>query len=84
MLLLHVDFFKQSENLASLYVALFLRFSEHRDSVAQNLESSAARRHEIDCRVRVFLRELSRQTGGSGIVVSDRAVLDLDLHNCSG
>jgi hypothetical protein len=57
-----------------------LRFLEHGRVVHDNFESPAARRDQFDCGMRVFLSELSRQTGGSGLVVSKRAVFDRDIH----
>ncbi len=56
------------------------RFLEHRDSLSHNLKSATARGDHVDFHARVFLVQLSRQTGGSGLVISDRAVFDRDLH----
>jgi hypothetical protein len=55
---------------------------EHRLSVGDHLESAASRRGHLQLGVGEALTNLSRQTGGSRLVVSDDAVLDADLH-CS-
>ena len=57
-----------------------LRFLENRNPVTGHLEAAAAGRDQLDIRIRPFLRELSRQPGSSGLVVSKRAVFDRDLH----
>jgi hypothetical protein len=57
-----------------------LRLLINRDAVAQNLEASPPRRDQIDRRNRKSLANLGRQTGGPGLVVSERAVFDRDLH----
>jgi hypothetical protein len=45
-----------------------------------DLEDPARGFHELDLSIRKRLPQLSRQTGGSGLVVSDDAVFDGDLH----
>ena len=57
-----------------------LRFLEKRHSVAQHFEPAASRRNQLDSGAGVPVSELSRQTGGSGLVVSERAVFDRDVH----
>jgi hypothetical protein len=56
------------------------RFLEHGVPVGEHFESSASRRCHLQLGVRELLPNLSRQTGGSGLVVSDDAILDADLH----
>jgi hypothetical protein len=45
-----------------------------------NFEAPASRRNQFDLGGRPAILELSRQTGGSGLVVSKRAVFDCDSH----
>ena len=53
---------------------------EHQVAVHCHLEDSAGGRHQPDFGVGELLLQLSRQTGGSGLVVSDDAVFDDDPH----
>jgi hypothetical protein len=62
---------------------LFFRFFKDRNAIAKNLESSAAGRNHLDPGIRKALLQLSRQTGGSGLIVSKRAVLDRDFHRAT-
>jgi hypothetical protein len=57
-----------------------LRLLEHRFAVGEDLEPTAARRNELDLRVREPLLDLGRQPDGPWLVVSERAVLDGDVH----
>jgi hypothetical protein len=57
-----------------------LRFLEHGNSVAMDLEPPTAGRKQLDGRCRIDRPKLGRQTGGPRFVVSDRAILDGDLH----
>ena len=61
-----------------------LRFLEYRFTVAEDFEPPAARRNQINFYAGIVVPELSRQTGGSGLVVSKSAVLDADLHGPLG
>jgi hypothetical protein len=63
-------------------VAAGFRFFEDRSTIHQDLESSAARRNQLEFGGRVEISELSRQTGSSRLVVSNRAVFDSDIHSC--
>jgi hypothetical protein len=63
-------------------VPVELRFLKDRDAIADDFEPSLAGRYQLNIRFRVVISELSRQTGGSGLIVSNRAVFDGDLH-CS-
>jgi len=67
-------------NLARPRMATKSRLLEHRRSIYNDFKSSAARGDELDLRVRITIPHLSRQTGGSGFVVSNGAVFDFDLH----
>lgn len=49
-------------------------------TVTGHFEPSAARRNQLDVRIRIVLTNLSRQTGGSGFVASKGAVFDRDFH----
>jgi len=53
---------------------------EHGVSISDDLESSPSRGNHPQLRVRKALTNLSRQTGGSGLVVSNDAIFDADLH----
>ena len=65
-------------------VAAELRFFEDRIPVAENLESPFAGRNQVDLDAGIMIPELSRQTGGSGLIVSKSTVLDADFHCSSG
>jgi hypothetical protein len=65
-------------------VSTELGLLEYRNAVLQDLEPTAAARPELDVRARKVLRELGRQTGGPGLVVSKRAVFDRDDHDRCG
>jgi hypothetical protein len=52
-------------------------------AVHGHLEHPAGRGDETDLRVGPFLLQLSRQTGGSGLIVSDDAELDDHAHGVS-
>src|SRR5437867_10294091 len=56
------------------------RLFENRHSIQYNFEASGARWNQLDLRVGIPLPHLSRQTGGSRLVVSKSAVFDRDLH----
>jgi hypothetical protein len=53
---------------------------EHQLAVHGDLEDAAGRRDQPDFGVGYLLFQLSRQTGGSRLVVSDDAVFDDDAH----
>jgi hypothetical protein len=53
---------------------------ENQTVIYGNLEPPTGRRHELDLRVRKLPLQLSRQTGGSWLVVSDDAILDDHAH----
>lgn len=57
-----------------------LRFLEQRHAVTCHLEPALSGWNQLDPGVGVLVSELSRQTGGSGLVVSKRAVFDRDVH----
>src|SRR5439155_18492691 len=66
------SFGEQFENLSGFRVAIQLRFLENRGPVANDLETTLARRYELDVGVGILLADLGRQTDGSGLVVSNR------------
>ena len=71
------------ENLADLArfdVPAELRFLEYRLAVAEDFEPPVPRRNQINFYTGIVVPELSRQTGGSGLVVSKSAVFDADFH----
>jgi hypothetical protein len=53
---------------------------EDETAVHRHIEDPTGRLHESNLCAGERLRELSRQTGGSGLIVSDDAVLDRDQH----
>ena len=73
--------FQKGDDFSRPGVSLQLGLLENRDPVAQHLEPAASRRNQLDLDRRKPVPELSRQTGGSGLVVSKSAVLDRDVHD---
>jgi hypothetical protein len=49
-------------------------------AVGRNLEQAAGGLHQPDLGIRVCLLQLSRQTGSSGLIVSNNAILDCYMH----
>lgn len=72
---------KKADYFPEFGVASCLRFLVNSDTITDDLETSPARRDELDVGLRVFLTNLSRQTGGSGLVASKGAVFDSDFHS---
>lgn len=62
-------------------MATGLGFLVDRNAIAQNFESAAPRRNQLDFSLGEPLTNLGRQTGGPGFVVSNDAVFDRDLHS---
>lgn len=75
--------FYQTGDLAGLGVTPQLGLFEDRPVIDHHFESSLSRRNHGDIGVGPALSELSRQTGGSWLVVSECAVFDRDLHRGS-
>src|SRR5512147_1216747 len=73
----------QLDDLPRLRVAPKGLFGEDQVSVHRDLEDAAGRGHQAHLGVGQFLLQLSRQTGGSRLVISDDAVLDDDPHGFS-
>jgi hypothetical protein len=71
---------QQGDDLARFRMSSELRLLEDRLTIARNLEPPAARRLELDVGAGKDRAKLGRQTGGPGLVTSNRAILDLDLH----
>jgi hypothetical protein len=63
-------------------VAPLRPLGEDQRVIHRNLEESAGGRDQLDVGIGIRLLQLSRQTGGSGLVVSDDAELDTDVHQC--
>jgi hypothetical protein len=53
---------------------------KHQLAIDSHLEQTSGRLHQADLRVGKHLSQLSRQTGGSRLVVSDNAVLNRHIH----
>jgi hypothetical protein len=70
----------QSDNLARLGVATKLGLLEQRGAVFRHFESPAGAGAKLDVCIGELLCELGRQPGGPGLIVSNRAVFDRDLH----
>jgi len=67
---------EQLHDLARLRMAPLGLLREHQVSVGRHFEDAAGRWDEPDVSVGKLVFQLGRQTGGSGLVVSDDAVLD--------
>jgi hypothetical protein len=55
-------------------------FGEDHLTIQGHFEGPAGRFDQTNLRIRVGFSDLSRQTGGSRLVVSNYAVFDLDQH----
>jgi len=62
--------------------APFVVLREEALLVDRDVEDPAAATHELTFDAELFL-DLSRQTGGSGEIVSDAAIIDPNLHDIS-
>jgi hypothetical protein len=71
---------QQRDNLTRSRVPTQKRLLEHGRPIARHLKTPAAGRHELDPCLRKRRMELRRQTGSAWLVVSERAVLDRDVH----
>jgi hypothetical protein len=71
---------EQGEDLTRARMASEERLLEHWNAVLLDLEAAAGRRDEGDVGARKGAPDLGRQTDGSRLVISDRAVLDRDAH----
>ena len=71
------------EDFSGFGVAPSRLLGEHQRAVHRHLEDSTGGLDQPDLGLRVGLLQLSRQTGGSGLVVSNHAVLDRHLHDRS-
>jgi hypothetical protein len=75
--------FDQLHDLPRLRVAPEGLLREDQVAVHRDLEDATGGGHQPKLGVGNFLLQLNRQTGGSGLVVSDDAVLDDDPHGFS-
>jgi hypothetical protein len=57
---------------------------EHQAVIDGHFKEPTRSLEQADLCVRIGLLDLGRQTGGSGFVVSDDAVLDRDMHEGTG
>jgi hypothetical protein len=73
----------QSHDLPRLRVPPEGPLGKDEIAIDRHFEDTAGGRDEADFRVRPGLFQLSRQTGGSGLVVSDDAELDDRAHHLS-
>jgi hypothetical protein len=71
---------EQAKNLAGLRVTPDPGLLEDGHPVAKYFEAATGRRDQLDRCTGVTRPNLRRQTGGAGFVVSNRAVLDRDVH----
>ena len=72
-------FADQLDDLTVLRETIQRAFGEDQGTVDRDLEHAALRRQQLGLRAKGVL-QLSRQTGGQGLVVSLGAVFDLDPH----
>ena len=72
--------FYELPDLARLGVAPKPGLLKYRRPFEHDFEPASTRRDQIDRRRWVTLAELSRQTGSSGLVVSNGTIFDLDVH----
>ena len=70
----------QLEHFPRRRVAPQRPLGEDQRVIHRNLEDSAGGRDQLDVGIGIRLLQLSRQTGGSGLVVSDDAELDTHMH----
>jgi len=70
----------QLHDLSRLGVTAERALRKDEIAVHRYLEHPAGRRHQADLRFREQLLQLSRQTGGSRLVISDDTILDYDAH----
>jgi hypothetical protein len=70
----------QSHDFSGLGMPAERLLGEDEPAVHRHLEDPAGRLHEVHLGGGESLRQLSRQTGGSGPIVSDDAEFDRDLH----
>jgi hypothetical protein len=70
----------QSRDLSRLGMTAERAFGEDQVAVHGHLEHPPGRRDQAKLRLRELLLQLSRQTGGSRLVISDDAVLDHHAH----
>jgi hypothetical protein len=71
---------KKAKDLSGRRVPSQLRLLEEWHAIAGDLEPTAPRWLHGDGGVREPVANRGRQTGGPGLVVSNRAVFDVDLH----
>src|SRR5258705_11821841 len=76
--------FEERQDFTRLGVAPRPRFLVHGFPVAKYFEAAASRRNHLQVRLGKTLANLSRQTGGSRLVVSNDAIFDADLHSARG
>jgi len=79
---LYVVLFQKPDDLTGLCVSVQLRFLENRLPIESDFETTPARWNQLDVPVGPSVPELSRQTGGSRLIVSKSAVFDADFHAC--
>ena len=70
----------EPEDLSGLRVPSDLRLLEDRDAEDLDLEPSATGPNEVKIHMGILLADFGRQPGGLGLVVSDPAVVDSNVH----
>lgn len=70
----------EADDLAGLRVPAHRRLREHHDAIHGDVEHAAGGADHFDLDTGEFLLQLSRQTGGSGLIVSNDAEFDADMH----
>jgi hypothetical protein len=70
----------EADDLFRLGMAARRRLGKEGTAVHCDLENATRGSHQLDLHIGKLPLQLSRQTGGSGLVVSDDAVFDADMH----
>ena len=76
--------FEKPDNFATLRVTVKFGFLEYRNAVETHFEPPASRWNQLDSSIGPSRTYLSRQPGGSGLIVSKSAVFDRDFHVAAG
>jgi len=71
---------EQSHDLSRLGVSSERLLGENEATVSRHVEHPARGLYQAELRIGKGLFQLSRQTGGSGLIVSNDAILDRDEH----
>lgn len=79
---LRFPLFHERDDLTGPRVSIEFRLLEDGNTIPMHLKPAAARRHELHDGIAELALDIGRQTDGPRFVVSNRAVLDRDIHGC--